>query len=69
MIRHTIPTRRSLWYLNDHASLMELQSSNRKKLSLNNYFKSGNLIEITQKDKTPHELFICSTAMLNNHAV
>lgn len=69
MIQHIIPTLRSLWYLNDHASLMAPQSSNRKKLSLSDYFKSVNLIEITQKAKTAHELLICSAAMLNSHAM
>lgn len=52
-----------LWYLNDHASLMSSESSNRKKLSLSNYFRSVKLIEITQ---SPHELLIYSTATLHS---
>lgn len=61
--RVQIPALSPLWYLNDHASLMASESSNRKKLSLSNYFRSVKLIEITQ---SPHELLIYSTATLHS---
>lgn len=61
--RVQIPALSLLWYLNDHASLMASESSNRKKLSLSNYFRLVKLIEITQ---SPHELLIYSTATLQS---